>query len=88
MKTEAYKKWLPYIHADLNAAETLYKSAIRMQSASWYHFAPIIWHAHQTVEKSLKAILAAKEIELLKIHDLSRLAELARVGNEVEKSYH
>jgi HEPN domain-containing protein len=77
----AYKKWLPFIQADLQAAQTLYKSASHKKSPAWHHWALIIWHCHQVVEKSLKMIIIAKDIELLKIHDLIRLVDMADIDD-------
>ncbi|MEK9165528.1 MAG: HEPN domain-containing protein [Patescibacteria group bacterium] len=74
-----YKKWVPYIKRDLRAAGTLYKSSIHSKSNSWHDWTLVIWHCHQVVEKSLKMIIVAKDFELLKIHDLPRLLELANL---------
>jgi len=64
MKTMT-KKWLEFAKRDLKDAETLFKSK------SWESS---ILHAHQAVEKTLKAILAERNLPIRKTHDLEGLA--------------
>jgi HEPN domain-containing protein len=69
------KNWLPYIKADLVAAEILLNDKRKNR---WTNII-ILWHCQQAIEKSFKAIIAAKGKELLKIHDLAKLSELAEL---------
>ena len=46
------------------------------------------FHAQQTVEKSLKALLSNKEVEFKKTHDLSELfAQIKERGNELPEEF-
>ena len=72
---EKVKNWIPYINADLNAAKILLSEKGRNR---WTNII-ILWHCQQAIEKTFKMIIVAKEKELIKIHDLAKLKEIADV---------
>ncbi len=72
---EILKKWILFASADLDAAKRLFQSP---KPTQWTYLL-VLWHCHQVVEKMLKMVIIKKEKELLKIHDLPRLTELAEV---------
>lgn len=65
-------KWLEFAKRDLKDAEILFKSKRYFGS---------VYHCHQAIEKSLKAILVEREKEIPKTHDLLDLL------NQTELSY-
>jgi len=69
------KKWILHAQADLDVAKRLFNSP---RPTSWTYLLTL-WHCHQTIEKMLKMIMIKKGKELLKIHDLPRLAELSEI---------
>ena len=60
------QKWLEFAKKDLENAEVLFKGG-----AGSYEGA--IWHCHQAIEKTLKALLTEQNKRILKIHDLPKL---------------
>lgn len=66
------KQWILYAQSDLDAAQKLYAAK---KPTQWTYLL-VLWHCQQTIEKILKMIIIKKDKELLKIHDLIRLAEL------------
>lgn len=72
---EILKKWILFAEADLDAAKRLFQSP---KPTQWTYLL-ILWHCHQAVEKGLKMVVVKKEKELLKIHDLLRLAKIAEI---------
>ncbi len=66
------KSWIQFAESDLDAAKRLFQSS---RPTRWT-FLLVLWHCHQAVEKCLKAVLIKQGKEILKIHDLPRLAEL------------
>lgn len=60
----ALQDWLYFAGQDLQAAHILLKEGI---------FAQTCFHAHQCVEKSLKAVLVFHQAPVPKIHDLKKL---------------
>lgn len=73
--TVILKQWIQYAHADFDAAERLFHTP---RPTRWTYLF-VLWHCHQTIEKGLKMVIIKREKELLKIHDLPRLAELAEL---------
>ncbi|MBU4331733.1 HEPN domain-containing protein [Patescibacteria group bacterium] len=69
------KKWIEYAGADLDVAQRLFKSP---RPTRWTYLL-MFWHCHQVVEKMIKMVVVKKGKELLKIHDLPRLHQLADV---------
>ncbi len=64
MKKQA-KQWLKYANVDLRSAEKPLNYEELTQS--------IAFHSHQTIEKSLKALLEDEDVKIPKIHDLEKL---------------
>ena len=62
------KLWLEYALADLAIAR------IPLPTESKYEL--LLFHAQQSVEKSLKAVLALNEVDFPYTHNLQRLIEL------------
>jgi HEPN domain-containing protein len=60
--------WLEFAALDLRAAKKLLEDEALTQSAAF--------HVHQTVEKSLKAIIEDLNKRIPKIHDLEKLLEI------------
>lgn len=78
------KKWIDYAQADLDAAQRLFQSP---KPTDWTYLL-VLWHCHQTIEKMLKMLIIKKGKELLKIHDLPRLAKLSEIKiSEEEKQF-
>ena len=62
---EATKDWLFFVEKDIQAARLILQEATLASVA--------IFHAHQTIEKGLKALLEEKQKPIPKSHDLERL---------------
>lgn len=77
VKKEIYKKWFERVKYDIDTAEAMY-------STGRYIYA--IFMCQQSIEKSLKALLVFKGIEIIPVHNLRRLAEASGVINELDKS--
>ena len=75
MSEKILEKWVQFALADLDVAKRLFKSP---KPTSWTYLLAL-WHCHQCVEKMLKMVIIKQEKDLLKIHDLPRLAELANI---------
>lgn len=65
------KKWLEFANNDLQSAKVLLDSKAYKNA---------IWHCHQAVEKTIKAIVVEKEIRLRKTHDLIGLINDAKIN--------
>lgn len=72
---EILKKWILFAKADLDAAKRLFKSP---KPTQWTYLL-VLWHCHQTIEKALKMVMIKKGKELVKIHDLPKLSEMAKI---------
>jgi len=64
------KKWLEFADNDLQSAKVLLGSKAHENA---------IWHCHQAVEKTIKAIVIEKGIRLRKTHDLIGLVNDAKI---------
>lgn len=73
--TTISKSWIQFALSDLDAAKRLFQSP---RPTRWTYLL-VLWHCHQATEKTLKAVLLEKGKDLLKIHDLPRLAQLAEI---------
>ncbi|MCK4781332.1 HEPN domain-containing protein [Candidatus Parcubacteria bacterium] len=81
---EILKKWILYAQADLDAAQRLFQSP---RPTNWTYLL-ILWHCHQSIEKMLKMLIIKKGKELLKIHDLPRLAKMSEISlSEQQKQF-
>ncbi len=70
MPSEAVKKWLDRVEYDFQTAEA-------MLGAARYIY--VIFMCQQAVEKALKAVITSRGEEVMPIHNLRRLAELAKM---------
>ncbi|MBI4659392.1 MAG: HEPN domain-containing protein [Verrucomicrobia bacterium] len=69
MTQGAAHEWLAYAEADLHYAKLGQKDSTALESL-------IAFHAQQTVEKALKAVLVQLNKEFPRTHDLEQLVEL------------
>lgn len=73
MKRET-EEWLKIVEEDFQAAEHLFEMSL---------FRMVCYHAQQSVEKILKAILTEKEIEFSRTHNVLDLCNAVKeVGHE------
>ncbi len=63
------QQWLDKAENDLRATEILLKSDLKS-------FETIAFHAQQSAEKFIKALLVRHQVEFPKIHDISKLRNL------------
>jgi len=68
--------WLAKAATDLLVCERLSSQGAAFSEA-------IAFHAQQAAEKSLKALLVARQVEFPKTHDIERLVELVALGDPV-----
>jgi HEPN domain-containing protein len=67
------RDWLYFAESDLKTARVV------MEEEKIYHM--VCFHAQQTVEKSLKAVLRRFDVRVPKTHSLSKLAlEIGKLG--------
>lgn len=64
------QKWLEFAQEDLTSARILFKGKSYETS---------IWHCHQALEKTLKAVIGEKRIRIRKTHDLIGLVADAKI---------
>lgn len=77
---EIAKEWI-------TKAEEDYRVAVRELKAKPPALGPVCFHAHQCIEKYLKAILQENDVPFQKIHDLDVLIDLSkRIFPVLEKS--
>jgi HEPN domain-containing protein len=70
MTSEGVKKWVERVDYDVETAEA-------MHNAGRYVYS--VFMCQQAIEKCLKALIAYSEGEILPVHNLRRLAEMANV---------
>ena len=75
--SEISQKWLERVAYDLDTARAM------LQTKRYVY---VVFMCQQSIEKCLKALLAYKEEDVVPIHNLRRLAELAGVVGELEES--
>lgn len=66
------KQWILYANSDLDAAHRLFQSP---KPTRWTYLL-VLWHCQQAIEKTMKGYIAGQGREVLRIHDLTRLAQL------------
>lgn len=66
------QSWLVYAYSDLELARTAKSPKVLYES--------LCFHAHQAVEKALKAVLIAQEIPVVKTHNIGALLSLLPEG--------
>lgn len=74
-KEKILEQWINYAKADLDAAKRLLDSK---KPTRWTYLLAL-WHCHQAIEKILKMVIIKKDKELLRIHDLPRLLQIAEL---------
>lgn len=74
MEKAIQQKWLERVTYDIDTADAMY-------ATGRYIYA--VFMCQQAIEKSLKAVLAFKSLEILPIHNLRRLAEISGVVDEI-----
>lgn len=72
-----FQKWLDRVAYDIETAKAMLKTG---------RFIYAIFMCQQSLEKCFKALLAYEEKEILPIHNLRRLAELASIIQELDES--
>lgn len=82
-KNKIFKKWIEFAKADFDVAQRLFNSP---KPTRWTYLLAL-WHCHQCLEKTLKMIIIKKDKELLQIHDLVRLYELAEINLTKEQMH-
>jgi HEPN domain-containing protein len=68
------RDWLAKAEIDVQVSERLLRDGAEFAEA-------VAFHAQQAAEKSLKALLVARQVEFPKTHDLERLLELVARGD-------
>lgn len=66
---ETTKKWLEFAKGDLAAANVQFQHGQRLGHA----YQIVVFLCHQTVEKTLKALIVEADAQAIKTHDLTRL---------------
>ena len=77
VQSEVKQKWLERVAYDIDTARAMLKTK---------RYIYVIFMCQQSIEKCLKAVLASKEKEVVPIHNLRRLGELAGIIGELEES--
>ena len=79
MSIDKSDHWLLTANYDLETAKIMYKTK------RWLY---VIFMCHQTIEKSLKAVIAKGGIFPPKTHNLNKLLELAQLNHILSKEQH
>jgi HEPN domain-containing protein len=75
--TKTFQKWLDRVAYDMDTAKAMLQTG-RLVYA--------IFMCQQSIEKCFKALLAYEDKEIVPIHNLRRLAELANVIQELDEA--
>ena len=76
MAKPVYQKWLERVNYDIETAEAMY-------AARRYIYA--VFMCQQVIEKCIKAYMVFKGIDVVPVHNLRRLAEMAGIITEMNK---
>jgi len=76
MEKTIHQKWLERVTYDIDTADAMYVTG---------RYIYTVFMCQQALEKSFKALMAFKEIEILPIHNLRRLAEITSVVDEISQ---
>jgi len=71
------KMWLDRVEYDMETAKAM------LQTGRWIY---AIFMCQQSLEKCMKALVASEDKEIIPIHNLRRLAEIASIIHEFEES--
>lgn len=74
MEKPICQKWLERVKYDMDTADAMYETG---------RYIYTVFMCQQAVEKSFKALMVFKAIEILPVHNLRRLAELSGVIDEI-----
>lgn len=74
MEKMVYQKWLDRVKYDIDTADAMCLTGRDIYA---------VFMCQQALEKCLKALMASKEIEIVPVHNLRRLAEIAGVIVEI-----
>ena len=69
-----HQKWLERVKYDIDTADAMYATG---------RYIYTVFMCQQALEKSFKALIALKGMEILPIHNLRRLAEITEVVDEL-----
>lgn len=69
--------WLDRVEYDMETAKAM------LQTGRWIY---AIFMCQQSLEKCMKALIASEDKEIIPIHNLRRLAEIASIIHEFEES--
>lgn len=86
VKKKFEKNWPPVAKAWMDRVNYDWETARAMHKSGRYLY--VVFMCQQAVEKTLKAILAFQGKEIKPIHNLSKLAELANILQELDKETH
>jgi HEPN domain-containing protein len=75
-ESKIFQKWLERVAYDMDTAKAMLQTG---------RFVYAIFMCQQSLEKCFKSLLAYQEKEILPIHNLRRLAELAAVVKELDE---
>jgi HEPN domain-containing protein len=75
--SEISGKWLDRVVYDMDTAKAMLQTG---------RFIYVVFMCQQALEKCFKALLAHQDIEIVPIHNLRRLAELAEVVHELDEA--
>jgi len=74
---EIYRRWLERVFYDMETAKAMLRTGRLIY---------VIFMCQQAIEKCFKAALSYKDLEIVPIHNLRRLAELSGVIGELNES--
>jgi len=77
MGSEISRKWLDRVVYDMDTAKAMLRTG---------RFIYGVFMCQQALEKCFKALLAYRDLEIIPIHNLRRLAELADLIGELDES--
>jgi HEPN domain-containing protein len=77
MGSEISRKWLDRVVYDMDTAKAMLQTGRLIYA---------VFMCQQALEKCFKALLAYRDLEIIPIHNLRRLAELAGVINDLDES--
>jgi len=86
MKKNFGDNWPPKIKVWMDRVNYDWETAQAMHKAGRYLY--VVFMCQQAIEKTLKAILASQGKEIKPIHNLSKLAEIANILEEIDKGTH
>lgn len=77
MEKAIHQKWLERVTYDIDTADAMYATGRHIYT---------VFMCQQAIEKSFKALMAFKGIDIVPIHNLRRLAEISGVVDEISQA--